>query len=74
MQKKCVFLLVAYLLRNKHNTAVDLIMQLGIIDEYLSLLQLVCVLSKSSVIHNFGINPCCESFVTGQQTMTACNT
>lgn len=38
MQKKCVFLLVAYLLRNKHNTAVDLIMQLGIIDEYLSLL------------------------------------
>lgn len=33
MKKKCVFLLVAYLQKiNKHNPAMDPIIQLGIID------------------------------------------
>lgn len=43
---------------SKHNTAMDPKIQLGII-VFKFAVDCVCVLSKSSMIHNFGLSPCC---------------
>lgn len=43
VKEMCIFVSCLFFEINKYNFVMDLIIQLGIIDQYLSLLQIVCV-------------------------------